>query len=230
MMRRHTPALSAAITALACALGMAGCSTGGSPVATGSAGATVTASPTPTVNPYNELKPMVDAAALSAKEMGASVGKDEATASKLEAPCYAFIDAQQVASRYWSYDKGPKLVFSHSVVAYHPAGGSAVVDQIRPSLKACQKWVWRGQWDMEVLEELPVSKPQGADNTFAYCHKGTITKDANKGLVNYICEGLVSRGHLVASINVKATTLIDSQGGLIELLPFAAAALVKAVP
>jgi hypothetical protein len=68
------------------------------------------------------------------------------------------------------------------------------------------------------------------DGIATYCHHGTITAGAGKGDKVYICDGLVSRGHLVARVDTLKLTLAGARTELKKAVRLAAAALVEAVP
>jgi hypothetical protein len=175
------------------------------------------------------LQRTVDAAALTPKDLGVTKPPAEETVLKLTMPCNTPLKAEVVASHSWSWTDAKPAVVSHGVFGYHPELGSAVVDQVRPALSACKTWVWGAAWDMAVVGEFPVTRPAGVDNSVAYCHHGTILTGASKGDKVYLCDGVISRGHLVATVTTLKLTLVEAQSELNQALPLADAALVRAI-
>jgi hypothetical protein len=201
------------------------------PAPSSGAGATTgSATPTPTIDRRAELKAMVDAAGPTLKDLGVTQPPTEETVLKLTMPCNAPLTAGPVASHSWSSTDAKSAVVSHEVFAYDPQPGSAVVDQIRPALAACKNWTWGSAWELTVVGEFAITRPDGVDNSVGYCHFGTILTGAGKGDKAYLCAAAVSRGHLVTTVGTLKSTLAGAQADLVKALPAAAAALVRAVP
>jgi hypothetical protein len=184
---------------------------------------------TPTVDPRAELPAMVAAAGVATKDLGGATPKSEETVGKLAMPCNTPLAAENVAAHSWTFSAAKPPVVSNSVFAYYPEVGTRVVDQIRPALTTCKTWTWANTWEMAVLGEFPVTAPAGVDNAIAYCHRGTVLAGTNKGDTVYLCDGMVSRGHLVSQLGTVELTLAAAQDGLKKALPLAGAGLVRAV-
>jgi hypothetical protein len=187
------------------------------------------ATPSPTADPRVELATMVKAAGVPPEDLGVTTAKSEETVGKLAMPCDTPLAAKSVAAHSWTFSDTQPAVVSNSVFAYYPAAGKAVVDQIRPALTTCKTWTWAATWEMAVVGEFNVTLPAGVDGAVAYCHQGTILTGATKGDKVYLCDGLVSRGHLVAQVGTVKLTLAAAQSDLKTALPLAGAALVRAV-
>ena len=82
---------------------------------------------------------------------------------------------------------------------------------------------------MEVIGAFTVTVPTGADNVVAYCHHGTLLTGSGKGNTVYLCDGVLSRGHLVAQVGTVQLTLATAQSALTNALPLTSAGLVRAV-
>ncbi len=173
---------------------------------------------------------MVDAAGIAPSALGVKRADAEETTIKLNMPCGAVLNAGHMAAHHWSYKTAKPAIVTHTVFGYDPEPGSAVIEQVRAALKTCKNWTWGGTWDMRVLGEFQIGRPSGVDNVLAYCHYGTILTGANKGDKVYLCDGLVSRGNLVAEVGTLKLTAAATQSEMKKALPLAAAALVKAVP
>ena len=185
--------------------------------------------PSPTPDPRLELTATVAAAGVLPAEIGVAQAKAEETIGKLAMPCNTPLTTQNVAAHSWTFSDAKPAVVSNSVFAYYPEAGTRVIEQIRPALTACQTWNWASTWDMAVLGEFAVPAPAGVDNAVAYCHRGTILAGTNKGDQAHLCDGLVSRGHLVAQVSTVQVTLAAAQVELRKALPLAGAGLVRAV-
>jgi hypothetical protein len=172
---------------------------------------------------------MVSTAGVLPKDLQVTKPKAEETVGELAMPCGSPLAAEYAAGHSWTFSDAQPAVVSNSVFAYYPQTGKAVVDQIRPALSACKAWTWAGTWDMAVVGDFTVNPPTGADNAVAYCHHGTILTGATKGDKAYLCDGVVSRGHLVAQVGTIRLTLAEAQSDLTKALPLAGAALVRAV-
>ena len=156
---------------------------------------------------------MVTSAGLTPTDLGLTAPKDEQAVATLSMPCDAPLDAQNVAASHVDLlrrEAGRRLAFR--VLAYYPETGTAVVEQVRPALTHCKTWQWAtapGIWRWSASS--PVQPPAGMDNAMAYCHHGTILGGANKGDKVYLCDGLVSRGHLVARVDIVDLKLAAAQ-------------------
>jgi hypothetical protein len=190
---------------------------------------TPTATPSPTLDPRVDLAVEVAAAGLMPSELGVAGAKAEETVGSLAMPCDTPLVADSVAAHSWTFSGAKPAIVSNSVYAYYPEVGTGVVDQIRPALRACTTWIWAQTWDMAVVGEIPVTRPAGADNAVGYCHHGTIREGATKGNQVYLCDGVVSRGHLVSQVATVELTLAAAQADLAKALPLAGAALSRAV-
>jgi hypothetical protein len=190
----------------------------------------VAAAAEPTHERRAALRTMVDAAGLNPADVGTTTPPTEETALTLTIPCNTPLRVVSVASHSWSWSGTKPAVVSHGVFAYDPEPGSAVVDQVRPALAACKAWIWAMAWEMDVVGEFGVQRPVGADDSVAYCHQGTILTGASKGDKAFLCDGVLSRGHLVATVATVSLTLPEAQNDLAKAVALAAAALVRAVP
>jgi hypothetical protein len=176
------------------------------------------------------LAGLVSAAGVPPKDLGVNTPPAEESVAKLAMPCDTPLVAQSVAAHSWTFSGGQPAVVSNSVFAYYPEVGAGVVDQIRPALTACKTWTWASTWEMNVVGEFAVKRPDGTDNALAYCHHGTVLAGTNKGDDVYLCDGVVSRGHLISQVSTVELTLAEAQGELVKALPLAGAALARAVP
>jgi hypothetical protein len=232
--------LVAGLVAGLVALGLASACGGSAPAVPDTAGSEPTASP-----PVDraQIQAMVEAAALKPADLGVKKATAEETTIGLTVPCAdaatndvagagtAGAAAVPAAAHSWSYAAGSKVdILSHSVYGYEAGTGAAVVGSVQASLKTCTSWEWAGTFTMKVLGEFQVAKPSGVDGIATYCHHGTITAGAGKGDKVYICDGLVSRGHLVARVDTLKLTLAGARTELKKAVRLAAAALVEAVP
>ena len=172
---------------------------------------------------------MVAAAGVLPKDLAVAAPKTEETVGKFAMPCNTPLAAESVAAHSWTFSDAQPAVVSNSVFAYYPEAGNLIVERIRPALTTCKTWTWAGTWEMAVIGEFPVSAPAGVDNAVAYCHRGTVLDGANKGQQVYLCDGVVSRIHLVSQVSTVQLTLAAAQSNLNKALPLAAAGLVRAV-
>jgi hypothetical protein len=202
---------------------------GADPPAEATATSAPAATPSPTPDPRVNLAAEVVAAGLTPTELGVAGAKAEEAVGSLAMPCDTPLIADSVAAHSWTFSGAKPAVVSNSVYAYYPEVGTGVVDQIRPALRACTTWIWAQTWDMAVVGEIPVTRPPGADNAVGYCHHGTIRDGASKGNQVYLCDGVVSRGHLVSQVRTVELTLAGAQADLSTALPLAGAALTRAV-
>ncbi|HEX6872161.1 MAG TPA: hypothetical protein VF163_13770 [Micromonosporaceae bacterium] len=219
-MRRLLVGLSAlALTAV-----VAGC---GHDTSTGEpAGPTAT----PTVDRKAALAALVTAAAIKPAELKVKRATSDEAAISLTLPCQADPAALPATGHTWSYSQSKPAVVAHSVFAYEGVSGQDVVRAISTAVGACTSWTWGGVWTMKVLGGFPVASPAGVDGVIAYCHLGTLRSGSNKGDRFYLCDGVVSRGALIAKVDTLALTQAQAQANLKAALPLAAAALVRAVP
>jgi hypothetical protein len=190
---------------------------------------TLPTTPTPTFDPRLGLETQVATAGLQPPDLGVTGVTSEEAIGTLAMPCDIPLVAEYVAGHSWTFSDGKPAVVSNSVFAYYPETGSRVVEQIRPSLRACTTWTWAGTFEMGVLGEVPVTRPSGVDNAVGYCHHGTVLTGTHKGDKVYLCEGVVSRVHLISQVRTVKLTLADARAELDKALPLAAAALTRAV-
>jgi hypothetical protein len=188
------------------------------------------ATPTPDAARHADIRAMVEAARLSPKQLGVQKPASEQTTFSLTVPCRMTLRADYVATHYWSYRNAKIDVVSHSVFGFDPQRGADVIDQIGKTLTWCTTWIYGDSIRMKMAGPLKVSRPRGVDGSLAYCHQGTVITGKTKGDTVYLCDGLVSRGSLVASVSTVELTLTGAQQELKKAVPLAAAALVKAVP
>ena len=80
----------------------------------------------------------------------------------------------------------------------------------------------------ELLTPENVAELVGVDNAVGYCHHGTVLTGTNKGDKVYLCEGVVSRVHLISQVRTVKLTLADARAELDKALPLAATALTRA--
>ncbi len=140
---------------------------------------------------------MVAAARLSLSQLGVRKPVAEETTLSLTTPCRMPLNADHVATRYWSY-RGAKVdVVSHSVFGFDPQRGADVVGQVRAALATCQTWIYGDAFLMRMPRRVHGEPARGVDNVLAYCHHGTIISGSDKGDKVYLCDGLMSRGSLV---------------------------------
>ncbi len=175
------------------------------------------------------LETQVAIAGLRPADVGAAqVTSDEAVGT-LAMPCDTPLVGEYVAAHSWTFSGATPAVVSNSVFAYYPQTGSRVIEQIRPALTACKTWTWAGIFEMGVLGEVAVTRPGGADNAVGYCHHGTILAGANKGDKAYLCDGVISRVHLISQVRTVKLTLAEARSELDKALLPAGAALAQAV-
>jgi len=192
-----------------------------------------TTSASPTADPGRhraELGAMVEAAALNPAQLGVKRPTSEQTTFSLTVPCRVGLHADYAASHYWSYRDSKVDVVAHSVFGFDPQRGADVVAQVKASLSMCQEWIYGDRIRMRPLGDFKVTRSKGVDATLAYCHNGVVISGSTRGDTVYLCDGLVSRASLVASVSTVEVTLAAAQRGLRTALPLAAVALVKAVP
>jgi hypothetical protein len=174
---------------------------------------------------------MVEAARLTPRQVGVTKPSSEETTFSLTVPCRMNVEANYVASHYWSYRNAKVDLVAHSVFGFDPQRGTDVIAQIKTALTSCKSmWTYGDSIRMKPAGELRVRRPAGIDGHLAYCHHGTVVSGRTKGDIVYLCDGLVSRGSLVASVSTVELTLAAAQAELKRAIPLAAAALVKAVP
>jgi len=198
------------------------------PTPSGSPGPSATA--TPEAARHADIRAMVEAARLSPKQLGVQKPASEQTTFSLSVPCRMSLKADYVATHYWSYRNAKIDVVSHSVFGFDPQRGADVIDQIGKTLSWCKTWIYGDAIRMTMAGPLRVSRPKGVDGSLAYCHQGTVLTGKTRGDKVYLCDGLVSRGSLVANVSTVELTLAAAQQELKKAVPLAAAALVKAVP
>jgi hypothetical protein len=201
---------------------------GGGPTTGPTTGPSATATPDP--SGHADIRAMVEAARLSPKQLGVTKPASEQTTFSLTVPCRMTLEADYVATHYWSYRDAKIGVVSHSVFGFDPQRGADVINQIGKTLTWCKTWIYGDTIRMKMAGPLKVSRPKGVDGSLAYCHQGTVLSGKTKGDTVYLCDGLVSRGRLVASVSTVELTLAAAQQELKKAVPLAAAALVKAVP
>jgi hypothetical protein len=222
------------VTTIAVLAVLAAATACGSPTPT--APATPSGTPGPTATPaadparHADIRAMVEAARLSPKQLGVQKAASEQTTFSLTVPCRMTLKADYVATHYWSYRNAKIDVVSHSVFGFDPQRGTDVINQIGETLTWCKTWIYGDTIRMKMAGSLNVSRPKGVDGSLAYCHQGTVLTGKTKGDTVYLCDGLVSRGSLVANVSTVELTLAAAQRELKKAVPLAAAALVKAVP
>jgi hypothetical protein len=223
----------AALGALATTLAACGSPgpTAAPPPPSGSSGPAGT-SAAPSLDPgrHADIRAMVEAAHLNPRQLGVAKATSEQTTFSLTVPCRMGLKADYVATHYWSYRNAKIDVVSHSVFGFDPQRGIDVINQIGETLTWCTTWNYGDTIRMKLAGPLRVSRPKGIDGSLAYCHRGTVLAGKTKGDTLYLCDGLVSRGSLVASVSTVELTLAAAQQELKKAVPLAAAALVKAVP
>ena len=232
--QRVTMPATAAIVTLAflAACGPSNPSAGPSaPSAPASPSPSAGASSSPDPARHEEIRAMVEAARLSPRQLGVKKPSSEETTFSLTVPCRLDLEANYVAAHYWSYRDAKVDLVAHSVFGFDPQRGADVIAQIKTALTSCRStWTYGDSIRMKPAGELRVRRPAGVDGHLAYCHRGTVISGRTKGDTVYLCDGLVSRGSLVASVSTVELTLAAAQAELKKAIPLAAAALVRAVP
>jgi hypothetical protein len=218
------------VVAVALMAVLAGCGRGQPTTSPSSTAPAPSVTPTPDPLRRADIRAMVDAARLNLTQLGVKKPTSEQTTFSLSVPCRMGLRADYVATHYWSYQNAKVDVVSHSVFGFDPQRGKDVIGQVKKTLTMCKTWIYGETIRMKPVGEFKVSRPKGVDGSLAYCHLGTVIAGKTKGDVVYLCDGLVSRGSLVANVSTVELTLAAAQAELRKAMPLAAAALVKAVP
>jgi hypothetical protein len=192
--------------------------------------APVSPSPTPDPARHADIRAMVEAARLSPRQLGVAKPTSEQTTFTLTVPCKMGLDADYVATHYWSYRNAKIDVVAHSVFGFDPQRGADVIGQVKKTLTMCKTWIYGDTIRMKLSGEYKVGRPKGIDGSLAYCHHGTVVAGRTKGDKVYLCDALISRSSLLASVSTVELTLAAAQRELTKAVPLAADALVKAVP
>jgi hypothetical protein len=172
---------------------------------------------------------MVSAAKLDPAEFGVTTSRDEKFSGIFVLACGTFPSATAQATRAWSYVTDRGAFVGYAVGAYDPQPGSAVIDQARAALSACTDWTTTDQLKMTVLGEFPVDRPTGTDGALAFCYALTYLSGPLAGGSLVTCQGMVSRGPLVAMIGTYDKTRAPALARLDALVPLAATGLRQAM-
>ena len=189
-----------------------------------------TATPAPTPTPTSTEFDGVDLAAAAIERAVLRRGEANGNAARpaeftgvFVLPCAVVPTASQWAARGWTYGGDDEFI-GHGVAAYHPSG-SSVLQDARLSLRECRTWTSAaGDLRFTAAGEVAVPRPTGADDAFAYCYRLDYLSGPVKGDRIVVCQGVVSRGYLVAGVGVFADTVGQAQQKLRRVVPFAAAA------
>ncbi|MEJ2857700.1 MULTISPECIES: hypothetical protein [unclassified Saccharothrix] len=122
-------------------------------------------------------------------------------------------------ARKW---KNSRMEFNHLVTWYEDRTGAEAVAKTREMAESCREYVYStrdvGDLTIHVTAPVDLPAPAGVSAAYAYCEdNGT----------NHACWGLIAHGDLMATLIVFSASHERSLGAVADMLPDAAALLLK---